>query len=104
MDERENDVAQQDNRTLTGAGEADTSGPATAEGGTTGDGVTEDAGGVGMLNSATTEDGGVAVAGGKLAGHVDDFNGELEDRRLKNVPGADPNNQVVPPNDRDLRQ
>jgi hypothetical protein len=104
MDERDSEVTQQDNRTLEGAGEADTSGPATAEGGTAGDGVTQDAGGIGLVNDATTEDGGVAVAGGKLAGHVDDFDGELEDRRLRNVPGADPNNQVVPPNDRDLRQ
>jgi hypothetical protein len=104
MDERDSDVMQQDEKDLRGAGEADTSGPATADGGSAGDGVTEDAGGIGINSAATTEDGGVAVAGGKLAGHVDDFAGELEDRRLRNVPGADPNNEVKPPNDRDLRQ
>ncbi len=102
MDERDSDVRQQD--TTEGASYVDTSGPATADGGTAGDGVTEGEDGIGLLNSATTDDGGIAVAGGKLAGHKDDFEGELNDRRLRNVPGADPNNQVVPPNDRDLRQ
>jgi hypothetical protein len=98
------DQAMQDNRTFAGADDADTTGPATAEGGTAGDGVTEESGGIGLVHEATTEDGGVAVLGGKLAGHVDDFDGELENRRFKNVPGADPNNEVHPPNDRDLRQ
>ncbi|HSI73371.1 MAG TPA: hypothetical protein VK934_09340 [Fimbriimonas sp.] len=61
-------------------------------------------GGAGLVHEATTEAGGVAFDGGKLAGHVDDFDGELENRRLRNVPGADPENEVHPPNDRDLRQ
>jgi hypothetical protein len=100
----ENEVIQQENRSLRGADEVDESGPATADGGTAGRGVDSEAGGVGTVNEATTTDAGVAVAGGKLAGHIDDFDGELESRRMKNVPGADPNNEVTPPNDRDLRQ
>jgi hypothetical protein len=59
---------------------------------------------IGQDTDGITSEGGIAIDGGKLAGNHDDFNGEVESRRLRNVPGADPNNEVHPPNDRDLRQ
>ncbi len=51
---------------------------------------------------ATTSDGGLAIDGGKLSGNQDDFEHELE-HGVKTTPGADPDNRVEPPNDRDLR-
>ena len=104
MQERREDPLEQDNRSYEGAGDADRSAPATADGGPAGAGVTTEEGGIDQINEATTADGGIAVDGGKLAGNKDDFDDELNERRNRNTPGADPENEVQPPNDRDLRQ
>lgn len=53
---------------------------------------------VDMLNEATTSEGGLAIDGGKLSGHVDDFEGDLV-KRGGATPGADPNNAVTPAHD-----
>jgi hypothetical protein len=50
-----------------------------------------------------TTDGVFVMGGGKLPGNNDDLSAEL-DSRPHPVPGADPNNGVVAPNERDLRQ
>lgn len=58
-----------------------------------------DQGTVSELNEFTTESGGIAIDGGKLAGNHDDFEGDLEGTRGHTVPGADPNNRVTPAHD-----
>lgn len=80
-----------DPRTTEGADEVDIT-PSNTEDAS----VPGDSGAIGMDNAATTADGGVAVDGGKLPGNVDDFEGELEARRLRVEPGADPENAVSP--------
>src|SRR4051812_32322004 len=46
-----------------------------------------DSGNIGLINDATTLDGGIAIDGGKLPGNHDDFDGELREGR-RSVPGA----------------
>jgi hypothetical protein len=96
------DPRQQDNANLEGETAYDPNPPRTGKGGTAGDGVTNNDGGIDLNSDATTDDSGIAIDGGKLAGNIDDFDGQL-DGQVKNVPGADPNNEVKPPNARDLR-
>ena len=55
------------------------------------------------LGEIATADGVFVLGGGKLPGNKDAIEQEL-DSRPHPVPGADPNNGVVPPNDRDLQQ
>lgn len=90
---------------LQGVDETSTSTEATRDGGENQSGERRLEGDIGIGDeSSLTDDGGIAIAGGKLPGNKDDFEHELDNHRPKPVPGADPNNQVRPPNERDLRQ
>jgi hypothetical protein len=97
------DPQEQTNAELEGADAYDPNPPRTGKGGMAGDGITAGDGGIDLMSESTTDDGGLAIDGGKLAGNKDNFDQQLE-RETKNVPGADPGNEVKPPNARDLRQ
>jgi hypothetical protein len=81
------DLQNQTPQSVEGVGEVDESARLT-HGGWKGQDTTTDSGTVGTNNEATTDDGGVAIDGGKLAGNIDDFHRELQEGP-RPVPGAD---------------
>lgn len=80
------DVREQMPQNVEGAGTTDEASEL-SRGGETPDNTGADTGDAGLNNIATTEDGGLAIAGGKLPGNHDDFEGELEEGPHA-VPGA----------------
>jgi hypothetical protein len=81
------DVQKQTPQNVEGVGEID-EGARLTSGGWKADGTTGDSGTIGVDSEATTNDGGIAIDGGKLAGNIDDFEQELHEGP-KPVPGAD---------------
>ena len=84
----ERDPQTQSPEDVQGVGELDSGTRATADGGQQGQITESDTGVVGTENLAVTDDGGIAVDGGKLPGNNDDFEDELREGP-HHVPGAD---------------